>query len=128
MDEERHFGIQPDAFIVPLTCSDLVKHNMPLDLPCIEDGVAAFDPQNQDDLRSMVSCCHDIAGIWVAFFSSCGQVLRDRNHPSIFAWSLCNEPECETTNSSTALAAGTLYKKIIHELVRVGATLRNAYE
>ena len=68
LDEERHFGIQPDAFIVPLTCSDLVKHNMPLDLPCIEDGVAAFDPQNQDDLRSMVSR-HDIAGIWVAFIS-----------------------------------------------------------
>ena len=68
MDEERHFGIQPDAFIVPITCSDLVKHKMPLDLPCIEDGVAAFDPQNQDDLRSMVRR-HDIAGIWVVFIS-----------------------------------------------------------
>ena len=68
--------------------------------------------------------------IWVVLFSRwqryrCGQVLRDRNHPSIFAWSLCNEPECETTNSSTALAAGTLYKQIIHELVRVGTTRRN---
>jgi beta-galactosidase len=65
-------------------------------LPCVPTGVAAFEEENIADLRSMV--------------------LRDRNHPSIFAYSLCNEPECETTNSSTAVAAGRLYKAIIHQL------------
>ena len=100
LDEERHFGIQPDGYIWPLTCNDsrwsASDHTFMDNLPCFPDGIAAFDPANIADLRSMV--------------------LRDRNHPSIFAWSLCNEPECETTNSSTALAAGQLYKRTIMEL------------
>ena len=73
LDEERHFGIQPDGYILPLTCNDskwsAEDHAFMDGLPCIEDGVAAWDPQNIADLRALV--------------------LRDRNHPSVFAWSLC---------------------------------------
>ena len=100
LDEERHFGIQPDGYILPLTCNDsrwsASDHAFMDGLPCVPDGIAAFEAENIADLRSMV--------------------LRDRNHPSIFAYSLCNEPECETSNASTAVAAGKLYIDIIREL------------
>ena len=80
LDEQRHFGIQPNQYILPLD----------------KQNGAAFDPDNQADARRMV--------------------LRDRNRPCVFAWSLCNEPECEFMNATVALAAGKLYKDIILEL------------
>eukprot|EP01120_Amphizonella_sp_Union-15-10_P012342 TRINITY_DN5463_c0_g1_i1.p1 TRINITY_DN5463_c0_g1~~TRINITY_DN5463_c0_g1_i1.p1 ORF type:complete len:494 (+),score=92.22 TRINITY_DN5463_c0_g1_i1:91-1482(+) len=49
--------------------------------------------ENQEDLRSMI--------------------LRDRNHPSIILWSLCNEALCMGEGSEQARQVGTLLKSII---------------
>ena len=73
LDENRHFGVQNAAWILP------------------DDGVtgAAFDAENMRDWQ--------------------GMIRRDRNHPSVFAWSLCNEPECLLKNATISAAAGKLY-------------------
>eukprot|EP01121_Diplochlamys_sp_Union-15-3_P011256 TRINITY_DN323_c0_g1_i1.p1 TRINITY_DN323_c0_g1~~TRINITY_DN323_c0_g1_i1.p1 ORF type:complete len:779 (-),score=173.01 TRINITY_DN323_c0_g1_i1:14-2350(-) len=42
-------------------------------------------------------------------------VLRDRNHPSIILWSLCNEVLCEGEGTEKAEQVGQLLKSIIHE-------------
>ena len=39
-------------------------------------------------------------------------LLRDRNHPSIVMWSLCNEALCEKFNVTTARALKTIFKAL----------------
>ena len=63
-------------------------------LPVDKTNGAAFDAENQADFRSMI--------------------LRDRNHPSIFAWSLCNEPECLLANTTISATMGKLYLDMAH--------------
>eukprot|EP01123_Difflugia_compressa_P007752 TRINITY_DN2141_c1_g1_i1.p1 TRINITY_DN2141_c1_g1~~TRINITY_DN2141_c1_g1_i1.p1 ORF type:complete len:649 (-),score=153.23 TRINITY_DN2141_c1_g1_i1:63-1853(-) len=42
-------------------------------------------------------------------------VLRDRNHPSIIMWSLCNEALCNGEGTERAREVGTLLKSIIRQ-------------
>ena len=57
----------------------------------LPDGTsgAARDPENLKDWESMI--------------------LRDRNHPSVIAWSLCNEPECLMENNTASATEGKKY-------------------
>jgi beta-galactosidase len=57
---------------------------------------AAWSLENQADFRAMIA--------------------RDRNHPSVIAWSLCNEPECYLQNDTVSAKAGALYKAMQQEL------------
>ena len=57
---------------------------------------AAWDAENFEDWQSMIK--------------------RDRNHPSIFAWSLCNEPECLLENVTESLRAGRMYVDAAEQL------------
>jgi beta-galactosidase len=40
-------------------------------------------------------------------------VLRDRNHPSVILWSMCNEYECAPYDDASSILIGALFKNVI---------------
>jgi len=60
-----------------------------------ENHLLDDSPEYEDDLRSML--------------------LRDRNHPSIIMWSLCNEALCNGEGTDKARQVGTVLKGIIRQ-------------
>ena len=43
-------------------------------------------------------------------------IRRDRNHPSIAWWSVCNEVGCEQATSEATIAVGIVFKKLLRTL------------
>ena len=58
---------------------------------CDEYGILVIDEANLENHSNYRTLCHDPRWAQAYFERITRMVQRDRNHPSIFAWSLCNE-------------------------------------
>eukprot|EP00475_Leptophrys_vorax_P002312 TRINITY_DN11298_c0_g5_i1.p1 TRINITY_DN11298_c0_g5~~TRINITY_DN11298_c0_g5_i1.p1 ORF type:complete len:825 (-),score=214.28 TRINITY_DN11298_c0_g5_i1:967-3348(-) len=67
---------------------------------CDREGMFVWD-ENHRNIYS---------GDWISDLESL--ILRDRNHPSIVLWSLCNEVLCQSFNASSAEKLKALVKKL----------------